>query len=145
MPPAVLTDDPLDRAMPPASDRQPRGHVTTLPPSPDSATTARHLVRRLLPVGTADEQRATAELLTTELVTNAVVHACTPCRLRVSYPRAGILRVEVSDAVAATPALQSAEPTAPNGRGLQLVAALAADWGTAPASAGKTVWFETAL
>ncbi len=123
---------------------EPDGHVALLPAAPASATTARHLVRRLFPASATADQRATAELLTTELVANAVVHARTPCRLRLSCPRDGVLRVEVSDRAAGMPTVQDIGPSELDGRGLQLVDALATQWGiTRSTPAEKTVWFET--
>ena len=85
--------------------------------------------------------RDEALLLTTELVTNAVIHA----RSAVSVTlRRGVerLRVEVSDTGGG--ALRFREPTgdAQTGRGLQLLEALASSWGTSAFEAGKLVWFE---
>jgi anti-sigma regulatory factor (Ser/Thr protein kinase) len=82
-----------------------------------------------------------AVLLTSELVTNAVIHATTPFRLDVAVEGA-VIGVAVSDSAAGL-----AEPVNPggaeeHGRGLQLVEALAARWGSETLVGGKRVWFE---
>lgn len=83
-----------------------------------------------------------ASLVTSELVSNAVIHARTPIELRV-LPLADGLRIEVRDSteygIAPAPAGQ---PLAARGLGLQVVAKLAARWGVDPVPDGKTVWAE---
>jgi len=82
-------------------------------------------------------------LVTSELVTNAVVHARTPIRLRVEL-HGGRLRLNVDDRSPrpARPAEPAAGPDAEAGRGLQLVGQLARAWGVRPrpGGLGKTVW-----
>lgn len=87
-----------------------------------------------------------AQLLTSELVTNAVRHGGGDVTLEVRADER-LVRVEVGDD---GPQLPSPGP-APmpsgavgGGRGLALLSALADAWGTArrPASPGKVVWFE---
>lgn len=94
-----------------------------------------------LPAETLD----TAQLLVSELVTNAVVRGKAPIGLRISRDE-GTLRVEVSDAGAQTAQLIQPvpDPHAAAGRGLFLLDALANAWGTVPASrqGPKTTWFE---
>lgn len=60
-----------------------------------------------------------------------------------------LLRVEVRDAAsgmvrAGSPALDG-DDEPEDGRGLQIVAALADDWGVTPRVIGKTVWAELAV
>jgi len=86
------------------------------------------------------ELRDTIELLISELVTNAVIHARSDVELTISEHGARI-RVEVSDTNPQMPAIR--EPDAASGRGLRLVDALADRWGTIGRADGKTVWFET--
>ncbi|CAG6392299.1 hypothetical protein SCOCK_160081 [Actinacidiphila cocklensis] len=54
------------------------------------------------------------------------------------------MRVEVADSSAVRPKPRSSSPDAEDGRGLLLVDALAADWGSFYDPAGKVVWFEVA-
>ncbi len=83
-----------------------------------------------------------AELLTSELVTNALVHTDHDAIVTASLGPRG-LRVEVRDFVGRRP-----EPRVPNaddgtnGRGLVLVQSLADAWGVRAHGVGKAVWFE---
>jgi anti-sigma regulatory factor (Ser/Thr protein kinase) len=86
-----------------------------------------------------------AMLLTSELVTNGVLHAATP--LRLTLTRDGdALRVEVED-LDPTPAVPVPEANSgPHGGfGLHIVERLASNWGCAQRDDGKTVWFEMPL
>lgn len=82
---------------------------------------------------------ADAELLLSELATNAVVHARSPF-LVVLRSEDSAVHVSVHDASRAVPVRRDVGPWAASGRGLNLVAALAAGWGVEPTAAGKTVW-----
>ena len=80
------------------------------------------------------------ELLVSELVTNAILHAGTDFTLSVSYED-GLLRVEVRDTSAAKARQRHYGAGATTGRGLGLVEALATEWGVETDAEGKTVWF----
>ncbi|MGW7239464.1 ATP-binding SpoIIE family protein phosphatase [Streptomyces sp. NPDC054804] len=82
-----------------------------------------------------------AELMVSEIVTNAVRHSHSrPVQLRLI--RGETLLCEVDDDDHTLPTLLSVEPGAGSGRGLRVVSTLAREWGTSRTSAGKTVWFE---
>ncbi len=83
-------------------------------------------------------------LLTTELVTNAIVHARTDFALRVTTSQER-LRVEVSDSSQDPARLVPIHGLEDHGRGLHLVDALSASWGVDWRDEGKAVWFELAL
>jgi anti-anti-sigma factor len=81
-----------------------------------------------------------AELLADELVTNAVVHARTPLRLRLEL-RGDILHIAVHDASPRLLRLVPDDPEAEGGRGLRLVERLATAWGVGRRpDGGKVVW-----
>jgi anti-sigma regulatory factor (Ser/Thr protein kinase) len=87
--------------------------------------------------------RDTAELLTSELVTNALLHAGTDLTVHVLSAGSGsVVRVAVDDGSAVAPALRDPDAGALGGRGLPLVASLATRWGWEPLPVGKRVWFE---
>jgi anti-sigma regulatory factor (Ser/Thr protein kinase) len=111
------------------------------PCTSDTPAKVRALLRNLLATWAIDDLTPTAELLTTELVTNAVRHAHSPITVR-AFRRATVLRVEVDDSSAQPPVLRRADPCSKGGRGLMVVAAMASEWGTIPQRNGKTVWFE---
>jgi anti-sigma regulatory factor (Ser/Thr protein kinase) len=97
-----------------------------LPPDRSAARVARDALASL----TANEE---AQLVVGELVTNAVMHGSPPIRLS-AIPHASGLRVEVRDG---RPDLG---PPARDSRGLQLVEAVALEWGIDSHSDGKVVW-----
>jgi anti-sigma regulatory factor (Ser/Thr protein kinase) len=112
-------------------------------PSPSAAGEARAEVRRQLECWGLTEQSDTAELLVSELVTNALVHA--ESRLRLTLTAAhGVLRCEVTDADRHRPRVRRVTETSESGRGMFLVDELARRWGCHPDGPGKTVWFELA-
>jgi anti-sigma regulatory factor (Ser/Thr protein kinase) len=82
-----------------------------------------------------------AELLVSEVATNAVVHACSPLRVSV-WCREGRPRVEVRDDDPTPPHEVHADPLACGGRGMMLVDTLSSAWGVNRNTRGKTVWFE---
>ena len=84
----------------------------------------------------------TAELLVSELVTNAVVHAGTPVDIVVSVVADATLQVEVSDGSGGLPTNRPGTQLSSRGRGLPLLDALSDCWGVRSTNGGKTVWFQ---
>ncbi|MFJ8541453.1 ATP-binding protein [Streptomyces sp. NPDC093586] len=118
------------------------------PGEPDTVRTARSLVRDRLRGWGLDGVGDIAALLVSELVTNALRHATGPVGVRLVHRPGGlpgVLLVEVSDALPDPPRERAARPEDESGRGLYLVASSARRWGSRPAEAGKTVWFELAV
>jgi anti-sigma regulatory factor (Ser/Thr protein kinase) len=114
-----------------------------LSPNPASVARARHWSRDVVgPIGGA-EVVDTVALLVSELVSNVVLHANTPCSLRID-PGSERIRVEVQDLSDRLPAAAPLPgPSSRSGRGLPLVRALSAAHGIDPDPAGgKRVWFE---
>ncbi|MFD0027030.1 ATP-binding protein [Streptomyces sp. NPDC055059] len=103
---------------------------------------ARRALRELLDEWGAPERSQTAELLTSELVTNALVHTDHDAVLTATVgPKR--LRVEVRDFVGRRPRLRvPVADDGTNGRGLVLVQSLADAWGVRALGVGKVVWFE---
>ncbi|HVE99604.1 MAG TPA: ATP-binding SpoIIE family protein phosphatase [Mycobacteriales bacterium] len=116
-----------------------------LPPDETAPGRARAFVRRVLEDHGWTYALENALLLTTELTTNAVVHAGTAVRVDVAGD-ADTVTVRVQDH---TPGRLSGLPRAPDelhegGRGLYLVDSLSTTWGTEHSSTGKVVWFRFA-
>jgi PAS domain S-box-containing protein len=112
-----------------------------LPPDATSASLARRLVRRALAETDQEDLLDAAQLAISEVVTNALVHAAPPLRLRVLLADQS-LRVELSDGSPRLPATRDFGESAPTGRGLRLVEELVSRWGSHPTPDGKVVWFE---
>ncbi|MEU2776670.1 ATP-binding SpoIIE family protein phosphatase [Streptomyces sp. NPDC007162] len=112
----------------------------TLDPENSAPGRARRLTRQALAAWDLEELSDTAELLVSEIVTNAVRHATRPIGLRLL--RTDVLRCEVGDDVPQLPRLRRATPDEEHGRGLYLVNRLARRWGTTRLGTGKNVWFE---
>ncbi|MFC9116531.1 MULTISPECIES: SpoIIE family protein phosphatase [Streptomyces] len=86
----------------------------------------------------------TAELVVSELVTNAIRYGAPPIRLRLIHD-ASTLICEVSDTSHTAPHLRRAKTWDEGGRGLLLVAQLTQRWGTRHTAEGKTIWAELTL
>ncbi|GAA0370794.1 SpoIIE family protein phosphatase [Actinoallomurus spadix] len=112
-----------------------------LPPRPESAALARRFVRSALR-DVAPELLDTAQLLVSELVTNAVIHARTEIEVR-AWVAAGRVHVRVGDHRPCRGLVQRRlHPYATTGWGLVLVEQLAADRGVRIEGDRKTAWFE---
>jgi len=110
---------------------------------PTSVGAARRFVRdvlmsRQVPDGVVD----TVELLTSEVVTNAIVHGKSGPQLAVEVD-AHVVRVAVRDLAADLPVRQHGHLDDVSGRGVIIVEKLASAWGVERESNGaKRVWFE---
>ena len=122
-------------------DREGPFWSTHLPPAAASVPEARHFTTDALHHLGADEAADRAELLVSELATNAILHAGSGMRLTVwRYDHR--LRIEVRDDDPTRPHPVTPDPLTPGGRGMLLVDALAVEWGVNGNVRGKTVWFE---
>lgn len=115
-----------------------------LPRALTSAATAREFVTSAVAGWDLAPLLDDAVLVASELTTNAVTHAESCCRIRLSLTPAS-LRIDVIDTGTGTPEPQPATVTEEHGRGLHLVAALTTAWGLEDVPGdGKTVWAELA-
>lgn len=117
---------------------------TRLAAAPTSAASARTFVRSVLS-GCHHDLVEVVLLLTSELVTNAVVHTGSDVELIVRPCAAGV-RVEVHDADSKHfPVLRKRRFFDERGRGILLVDELALRWGAERSGSGKWVWFEVGV
>lgn len=107
---------------------------------PNAAAQCRaHAARELTDV--PGDVIADAQLVLTELVTNAQLHGEPPLLVGVTSIGDGAVRVEVADAGRRRLVLPAHTPDAMTGRGLTVVAALSESWGVDPVpDGGKVVW-----
>ncbi|MFF7151390.1 ATP-binding protein [Streptomyces jietaisiensis] len=128
---------------------EPWEYCLYVPNDPRAVTVSRRTLRLILTLHGLIRLVDVAELLVTELISNAVRHTKGPAALRLRWSE-GVLRIGAWDADPAPP-----EPPVPldrmaeleeDGRGLALVMAGADLWGWQPLSAegnrGKVVWCE---
>lgn len=163
-PPAVSSTEAPSMASP---DGQPRHWRMRLAPNRRAAAEAREHVRAAISAWRVPVDMDVAVLLASELVTNAVTHGqpanrgqepgdAGPAAVRpFSAERImlsircyrGELRVEVHDRSGEMPppSPENAPAESETGRGLMLVAALAAKWGYYRTPAGKAVFFTLIL
>jgi anti-sigma regulatory factor (Ser/Thr protein kinase) len=116
----------------------------TIPGSERSVAYARRFVRDM--IGAGHPALDDAELCTSELVTNAVVHTSSGhggrVTITVATGPAGGLRIGVADEGAGgrVPYVRE-DPLAEDGRGILIVTTLAAEWGVETGQGGTTTWF----
>lgn len=113
-----------------------------LAPELRSAVEARRFVEdELRPAGAGDDTLLHAQLLATELVTNAARHAHGPVDLTIATGN-GRVRIEAHDQSAATPTAPAVD-TGTRHRGVHLIQDLSVNWGVeADDQSGKVVWCE---
>ena len=119
-------------------------NAVRLLPEAASAARARRFVESVLHTSGRPDLASiedTAALLTSEVVTNAVLHAAGAIDVHVDL-RDDVVRVSVSDEGRGLPVRKSDASEATTGRGLLLVERLAHRWGVDRHERGKTVWFE---
>ena len=118
--------------------------VTEFASDPASVPAGRRFVAALLQDWACAHVTDTAILLTSEILTNAVVHGLGLVGLRLLRTDTEIA-VIVSDRGRYQPQPRQAAPTDEAGRGLSLLEMLATSWGVRATTAGKDVWFTLTL
>ncbi|MBW3669735.1 MAG: ATP-binding protein [Actinobacteria bacterium] len=120
----------------------PREARLKLPDDVRSAGAARRFVTSVLHSWRMSELTGgDAELLTSEVCSNAVRHAESDFTVVVRYDGFRV-RVEVGDGSRALPQPRESTVDDESGRGLFLVEQLASAWGVSRTVEGKRVWFE---
>ncbi|WP_406178262.1 SpoIIE family protein phosphatase [Streptomyces sp. NBC_00996] len=122
-----------------------------VPRDPAAVAPVRGACARRLTEWGLEQAGFTAELILSELITNAVRYGTEPITVRVlrtepiGSPDAGTLIFEVADGSSTSPRLRRAKVTDEGGRGLFLVARFAERWGTRYTPTGKVIWAEQSL
>ena len=128
-----------------ATQASPRLIALALPGIPESVSVARLRVRDALGLHGLGEYADDAEIITSELVTNAVQHACgnDTKTIGVTLTHAGspaTVTITVSDPSPHGPVRRDTPTSGEQGRGLQIVEALSAHWGWRREDCGKAVF-----
>ncbi len=119
--------------------------VLNLPQDLGSVRNARRFVRDILTQWDLLPILDDALLVVSELAANAITHAGSDYRVRLSSGQRSV-RIEVRDSGEGTPEPQPHNLTSEHGRGLLMVAAIAASWGIEHSEGRrKLVWAELAL
>ena len=111
-------------------------------PTAQACPHARHAVREFCVSRGLADVADDAELLTAEVISNAIRHS--DGMLTVLVVRANdTIAITVSDNNPDVPSIPANPPDglADSGRGLTVLANVAGDWGMSPSDGGKTVWF----
>lgn len=119
-----------------------------LPGQRQSVAVGRHwVVSRAVSLGITGMANQVLELLSSELLANAVLHGASGTDIGLRMELDGeVVRVSVADASDSSPVVLDHEPTAANGRGMAIVEAMSSRWGVLEqADGGKTVWYELDL
>lgn len=119
-----------------------------LPGERRSVAIGRHwVVRTAAARGAVGMTNQVLELLSSELLANAVLHGPTQTGIGLQLVVSEeIARVSVSDGAEAGPVVMRTDPSALSGRGMAIVEAMSSRWGVeVHEDGGKTVWFELDL
>ncbi|WP_262701170.1 MULTISPECIES: SpoIIE family protein phosphatase [Streptomyces] len=114
-----------------------------VPPDPAALAPLRATCAHRLRAWGLEDAVCAAELIISELITNALRYGAPPVHLRLLRGRG--LVCEVSDGSSTAPHMRRAATTDEGGRGLFLVAQFAQRWGTRYTPHGKVIWAETPL
>ncbi|GHF43975.1 magnesium or manganese-dependent protein phosphatase [Streptomyces mashuensis] len=142
----LLRRDPLPPypGAPPAA--HPRRTVLTIAQAePERIAEARQHVRDLMHDWPDEDQRDSAVLMVSEMITNVLVHTDGDAVLVAEIsgpPGRRCVRVDVADSSDELPHPRHPGELASSGRGLVLMELLAGAWGVDPRGEGKNIWFE---
>jgi anti-sigma regulatory factor (Ser/Thr protein kinase) len=114
-----------------------------VPAAVHGPASARRLVGVLLPMWGLAQYTEHAQLVISELVTNALQHA--PGTDSFEFEVIGFpdrVRMSLADGSSIRPVIAELDNARPSGRGLRIVEALSARWGSDDHNGGKRVWVE---
>ena len=142
---AVVTPPSYDSDNPPTSPPAAATNAARVfVPVPLAARAVRRFVRETLRAWGEEAVIDDAQLVASELTTNALLHAASPFRITIARID-GAVRIEVHDADTVHPEHRNLFGHTTSGRGIAIVAELSRRWGTDDTSAGKVVWTELPL
>jgi len=116
----------------------------SLRPSFGAPATARQFVVSKLRSWGVEQDYPDVELLTSELVTNAIRHADGPVELAIDHAGADCVRIEVRDLSERLPVMRPLESARDGGWGMHIVGRIATRWGLEQRTGEKTIWCEIA-
>ena len=115
-----------------------------LRPSFGAPAIARQFVVEKLRAWGVEEAYPDVELLTSELVTNAIRHADGNVEISMDHVGADCVRIEVRDLSERLPVLRPLDTARDGGWGLHIVGRIATRWGLEQRPGEKTIWCEIA-
>lgn len=141
----LVTSDEVPSAAPPDSSVD--ESAISLPGQRRSVAAGRHwVVREAAELGITGLANQILELLTSELLANAVLHGPDGGVIGVRLRYAGeVVRISITDRESRVPVVLHPDPIEPSGRGMAIVESMSNRWGVESSAAGKTVWFELDL
>ncbi|HEV7204138.1 MAG TPA: ATP-binding protein [Jatrophihabitans sp.] len=123
-------------------------YLASYPADPANVAKMRAWVRGVLAdalgVGRSSVVADDVQLVVSELVTNSLDAGSSSLDVTIAVDDTHV-RVGLTDDAPGEPTPKQAEPSDAHGRGLAIVAALAADWGVRRGARGKEVWATLAL
>jgi anti-sigma regulatory factor (Ser/Thr protein kinase) len=123
---------------------QPERDSCLLRPSFGAPAVARQFVASKLRTWGVEQAYPDVELLTSELVTNAIRHADGPVELTIDQASGECVRIEVRDQSERLPVMRPLEAARDGGWGLHIVGHIATRWGLEQRRGEKTIWCEIA-
>ena len=128
-----------------ATQASPRLITLTVPSIPRSVPVARLQVRAALGSRGLGEYADDAEIITSELVTNAVQHLCDngtkTLQVTITYAKSpAAVTIAVSDSSPHGPVRRDTTAGSEQGRGLQIIEALSVRWGWRQEGGGKVIF-----
>ncbi|MGN6089014.1 MAG: ATP-binding protein [Actinomycetales bacterium] len=115
--------------------------LVDVPPTLTAASVARGVVRQLLHAWQLSSAVDAAQLVVSEMVTNAVRHVGGEASFELTIEAAGDeIRLALADGSSVRPLIRELRDDSLGGRGIALIEALTERWGVEDHEGGKRVW-----